>query len=98
MTKSHIKDKKYSHSHSFDTMKTLDALYLFSLSNYYNILSNFIFKKSRCDTIANETTLHKRPNDTEINNMSPYGLQQLIKPIVSYKSPEMTIRTNKLTA
>ena len=27
--------------------------------------------------IANETTLHKRTNDTEINNYrSPYGLQQ----------------------
>ena len=27
-----------------------------------------INKKRRCGIIANETTLHKRPNDTEINN------------------------------
>ena len=32
--------------------------------------------------IANETTLHKRPNDTDINNyMSLYDLQQWAKPI-----------------
>ena len=32
--------------------------------------------------IANETTLHKRPSDTEINNdRSLYGLQQWSKPI-----------------
>ena len=31
----------------------------------------------KCGMIANETVLHKRPNDTEINNYrSPYGLQQ----------------------
>ena len=30
-----------------------------------------------CELIANETTLHKRQNDTEINNYrSPYDLQQ----------------------
>ena len=35
------------------------------------------YKKRRCGRIANETTLHKRPNDTEINHYrSPYGLQQ----------------------
>ena len=34
-------------------------------------------KVRRYGMIANETTLHKRPNDTEIYNyMSPYGLQQ----------------------
>ena len=27
-----------------------------------------IKKKERCDMIANKRTLHKRPNDTEINN------------------------------
>ena len=33
--------------------------------------------KKRCGMIANETTLHKRPNDTEIKNYrSPYSLQQ----------------------
>ena len=33
--------------------------------------------KRRYGMIAIETTLHKRPNDTEINNYrSPYGLQQ----------------------
>ena len=40
-------------------------------------ISKDIKKKRRCGMIANETTLHKRPNDTEINNYrSPYGLQQ----------------------
>ena len=32
--------------------------------------------------VANETTLHKRQNDIEINNYrSAYGLQQCTKPI-----------------
>ena len=36
-----------------------------------------IHKKRRCGMIANETTIHKRPNDTDINKYrSPYGLQQ----------------------
>ena len=31
---------------------------------------------------ANETTLHKRLNDTEFNNYrSPFGLEQLANPI-----------------
>ena len=38
--------------------------------------------KRRCGILANETTLHQRPNDTEINSYrSPYSLQQLAKPI-----------------
>ena len=38
--------------------------------------------KRRCSILANETTLHIRPNGTEINNYkSPYGLQQRAKPI-----------------
>ena len=33
--------------------------------------------KKKSGIFANETTLHNRPNDTEINNYrSPYGLQQ----------------------
>ena len=35
------------------------------------------YKKWKSGIFANETTLHNRPNDTEINNYrSPYGLQQ----------------------
>ena len=35
--------------------------------------------------IANETTLHKRPNDTEINKYrSPYGLQKWAKSVLIY--------------
>ena len=35
------------------------------------------YKKRRSDMIASETTLHKRPNHTEIHNYRlPYGLQQ----------------------
>ena len=47
--------------------------------------------------IANETTLHKRPNYTKTNKYkSPYGLQQWAKPIphsqlkTAEKGPEMT--------
>ena len=32
--------------------------------------------------IVNDTTLHKRPNDTEMNSYrSPFGLQQIENPI-----------------
>ena len=59
-------------------------------------------QKTRCSMIVNETTLHKRPNDTEIlttivqrrafnNEKSPYS-------IVSYKRPQndkcKTTKTN----
>ena len=42
----------------------------------------YFMSKRRCGMIANETTLHKRSNDTEVNNYrAQYGHQQLAKPI-----------------
>ena len=41
--------------------------------------------------IANETTRHRWPNDTEINiYRSPYGLQQWAKPIPHYAFLEIS--------
>ena len=77
-------------------MKTND------ITNKVNV--NIQYKK-KIGSIANETTIHKRTTDTEINNYrSPYGLQQWARPyrIVNYKTPRnykcKTIQTSKLTA
>ena len=41
---------------------------------------DFNIKIKRCDMIDNETTLHKRLNDTEFNSYrSPHDLQQSAK-------------------
>ena len=48
------------------------------IGNWY---LNWIWKRGY-GMIANETTLHKKPNGTKINKYrSPYGLQQWAKPI-----------------
>ena len=42
-----------------------------------------IRKKRWCSMIAFDKTLYQRPNDTEINNsMSPFCLEQWVKPIL----------------
>ena len=46
---------------------------------YKNLVSRYIWKRRR-GIIANETTLHKRPNGTEMKYRLPYGLQNLAKP------------------
>ena len=53
--------------------------------------------------IAKETTIHKRPNDTDINNYrSPYGLQQSANLMSTIKGPKndnlKAIQMRKLTA
>ena len=60
------------------------SLYVFYLLLFNPYVCNFAidinymkYRKRRCGMIVNETTLHKRQNDTEFNiYVSPYGLQQ----------------------
>ena len=54
--------------------ETFFSIFL-SINSTLHIYLN-IYKRS-CGMIANETSLRKRPNDSEINEYrSPYGLQQ----------------------
>ena len=61
------------------------------------MITETVSYKIRSGMIANETTLHKRPNETEINIFrSLNGLQQWAKPLPDFSvlSDHETLYTN----
>lgn len=64
------------------------------LTNSENRLLKLTYKLERCGMVTNQTTTNYRPNETINNQLSPYGLQKLVKLMKWFMSNNIPKKNN----